>query len=288
MEANDPAFITWWVPTVAYQKGLLGQAMAEGPAWMVKRWPELAELFLNPEDGLHFWKNWHGYHHSIESGGQVPFFVNWLWNRDHNTHIYTNFLGNGLPLEIKKEIGAEIFGTADAVEAYHNYKPMNKGKALFGVLSAVYAELHNSLTLCSYQLPVWASPLKERKYRGDYDMESKVYSLLTGETITQKDLEKIGYRIVNLFRADTALRMNEIDQRNKHDLTNKWIFAGDKPAFSEGTDRMDEKDVEVAKDMLYTELGWDVKTGMPTRKTLEDLGLKDVADKLEAAKLLPA
>ena len=40
--------------------------------------------------------------------------------------------------------------------------------------------------------------------------------------------------------------------------------------------------------MFYTEFGWDVKTGIPTRATLESFGLGKVADELEAAGLLPA
>ena len=92
MEAQDPAWLLDIVPRVAYQKGVLGQAMAEGPAWMVKRWPELAELFT-AEGAPHFWKPWHGYHHSIESGGQVGAILCMLWNRDHNSHVHLNFYG---------------------------------------------------------------------------------------------------------------------------------------------------------------------------------------------------
>ena len=33
--------------------------------------------------------------------------------------------------------------------------------------------------------------------------------------------------------------------------------------------------------MFYTEFGWDVKTGIPTRATLESFGLGKVADELE-------
>jgi aldehyde:ferredoxin oxidoreductase len=41
------------------------------------------------------------------------------------------------------------------------------------------------------------------------------------------------------------------------------------------------EDLEKMKDDYYRLRGWDVKTGLPTRKSLEDLGLKDVADNLE-------
>jgi len=41
------------------------------------------------------------------------------------------------------------------------------------------------------------------------------------------------------------------------------------------------QDLEKAKSHYYQLMGWDVKTGIPTRPTLEKLGLKDVADGLE-------
>jgi aldehyde:ferredoxin oxidoreductase len=41
------------------------------------------------------------------------------------------------------------------------------------------------------------------------------------------------------------------------------------------------EDLERAKSDYYQLLGWDVKTGIPTRPTLEKLGLKEVAEGLE-------
>ena len=51
---------------------------------------------------------------------------------------------------------------------------------------------------------------------------------------------------------------------------------------------MDRADMEVARDLFYEQLGWDRKTGAPTRATLERLGMKDVADGLARMNLLPA
>ena len=41
------------------------------------------------------------------------------------------------------------------------------------------------------------------------------------------------------------------------------------------------------KDRYYALRGWDQKTGLPTRATLEAYGMKEVADDLEARGLLP-
>jgi hypothetical protein len=45
---------------------------------------------------------------------------------------------------------------------------------------------------------------------------------------------------------------------------------------------LDHRGVERWKTAFYTFEGWDPKTGYPTRKTLEDLGVKHVADVLKA------
>jgi aldehyde:ferredoxin oxidoreductase len=289
METGDPTFVIDIMRRITYKIGELGKAFADGPSFLEKRWPEMAEAH-NKEYSMQFWKFGHTKHHSVENGGQVGGLMNIIYNRDPMQHTHTNFLGNGLPLSVQKEIGAELFGTPDAVEAYHDYKPMNKGKAVFVALSLIYLELHNSMTVCNYQLPVWASPRKDRKYRGDIAMDVKIYNAITGEKLTQKDFEKVGLRILTLFRSLTAKFMNEPDMRNKHDLAPDWLFTypEDKKAFTPGVDKMDKDDWETAKEMLYEQLGWDKKTGMPTEATLKDLGLTDVADELKKLKLLPA
>jgi aldehyde:ferredoxin oxidoreductase len=51
---------------------------------------------------------------------------------------------------------------------------------------------------------------------------------------------------------------------------------------------LDDSGVEQWKTSFYKVEGWDPKTGYPTRKTLEELGMKHVADVLEARKRLGA
>jgi len=255
---------------------------------MTKRWPELEKVW-DEEYALKFWKAGHSYHHSTENGGQIGALQQLIFNRDPNQHTHTNFLANGLPLEVLKELGKDLFGTADAVESFGDYKPMNKGKAVFAALALKTLEMHNSLTLCNWTMPLWASPHADRKYAGDADMEAKVYSAVTGDEMTTEDLRKIGHRCLTLFRALNTRAMGEIDQRNEHDTIPTWAFEhGEEEPFTKGSNKMDREDMELAKDLFYEELGWDVKTGVPTRETLEELGLKDVADELEEAKLLPA
>jgi aldehyde:ferredoxin oxidoreductase len=288
MEANDPAFLLDIMKRITFKEGEFGKAWADGPFLLETRWPEMVEAHNNVKS-LGCWKWGHKYHHSNENSGQVGALINYIYNRDPMCHTHSNFLGSGFPLDLKKEIGAELFGTPDAVDNTHDYTPMNEGKAVLAKLSLIYMELHNSMTLCNYTLPVWCSPLKSRNYRGDVEMEAKLYSAITGDKVSREELEDTGLRILTLFRALTARYMNEKDQRNKHDLANNWVFdyPPDKTPFTPGHDRMDRDDMELAKDMLYGQLGWDKATGMPTRATLERLDLKYIADDLAGRGLLP-
>jgi aldehyde:ferredoxin oxidoreductase len=70
---------------------------------------------------------------------------------------------------------------------------------------------------------------------------------------------------------------------------NDWMFDYPPAAvpFTPGNYKMDRADMEVARDLLYDQFGWDRATGMPTAATLANLGLDYVATVLAAEGLLP-
>jgi aldehyde:ferredoxin oxidoreductase len=103
------------------------------------------------------------------------------------------------------------------------------------------------------------------------------------------ELMKTGERIWNLRRAVNIKfenRTREMDRYHESFYDVEW----DDPQDSGGEKRLvvwkayvDKEKFEALKDRYYDIAGWDVKTGWPTRKKLEELDLKDVADELEAA-----
>jgi aldehyde:ferredoxin oxidoreductase len=272
----------------------LGAYIALGAGRLEQLWPELAKEHQINVSGGNYLKQGHIKHHYTESTNvhQAAALINMFWNRDPQCHTHTNYTGNGLPLALKNEIfnelfGAEFPGSADAIDGA-TPQPMNQAKAVFAKLSLIYLALHNSMTLCNYTLPGWASPLKSRNYRGDIDIEAKFWTAVTGETVTRADMEKTGLRILTLFRALTALRMKSTraegwkDMRNDHDQLPEWSFHE-----HTGSTTLDHDDMEDAKDRFYTLLGWDTVTGLPTLATYNDLGLSDVATVMTAAGLMP-
>ena len=276
---------------LAGQPATLGAYIALGAARLAKLWPELQAAHNDPSytAKIGCWKAGHAKHHEA---GQVGGLINMMWNRDAQMHTHSNFLVTGLPGTVNKVLanglfnqGNSIFNATDGSDALAaGVTSMNMAKAAFVAQSIVYLELHNSLTQCNYTLPVWASPLKSRNYAGDASLEAQTYSAVTGDMKTQKDLELVGLRIYTLFRALTARYMEHVRagdgaaMRTTHDYVYDWAFA------SGGWDRAD---MEVGKDLLYDQLGYDRTTGLPTSATYTSLGMSDVATAMAAAGLLP-
>ena len=207
-------------PVTGKGNATLGAYIGVGSGRLEKLWPELAAQHqANGAPAINYVKMGHIKHHFTESTDtvQAAALINMLWNRDPMCHTHTNYTGNGLPVALQNEIFNELFGPftggdaidGDLVAPEYMPTPMNQAKAVFAKLCILYLELHNSMTLCNYTLPGWASPLKSRNYRGDKDIEAKFFTAVTGESVTRQDMETTGLRIITLFRAHTALRMNE-------------------------------------------------------------------------------
>ncbi len=287
-EKGDPAFLIDFYKRIAFRQGEFGEAMGEGTARLAKRWGFGADYFT--EYKYNHWKMGHPKHHSNETNGQVGAIINTQYNRDSQCHSHINLVTNGLPLAIQKKIAEKLFGSGDAVDAPNNYTRMNRSKAVFAKWSLLRKELHDCLTMCNWMFPLSGSPLKERGYMGDDAVEALYYSAVTGDIKTKEELDMAAERVFNLHRVLTMLEMGTADMRNKHDLIPDWVFnyPEGKVPFTAGHTKLEREDMKLAMTMFYEECGWDKETGAPTRATLERLGLKDAADRLAAAGLLPA
>jgi aldehyde:ferredoxin oxidoreductase len=282
-------------PVTGKGNATLGAYIGVGSGRLEKLWPELAIQHQKNEatpSVINYIKMGHIKHHFTETTTvvQPAALLNMMYNRDPMCHTHTNYEGNGLPVPLQNEIFNELFGPFTGGDALDETlapgtllpSPMNQAKAVFAKMSILYMELHNSLTLCNYTLPGWASPLKSRNYRGARDMEALMYSAVTGDTVTAQQLEDTGLRILTLFRALTARYMNEKEMRNKHDMLPEYSFHA-----HSGAGTLDHADWEVAKSMFYAVLGWDETTGLPTQATYNRLGLGDVAAVMAASGLMP-
>ena len=287
-EKGDPLFLFEILPRIALRQGELAEALGLGTGYLLNRW-SIPETQWTSDSACAYWKFGHPKHHANEDDGQCGVIINTQYNRDAQCHSHVNFIRNGLPLKVQKKLAAEIWESPDAVDGVGDYTPMNIYKAKRAKWSLIRKELHDSLGLCNWMGPWVASPLKERGYSGDDSLESKFYSLATGQRIGREELDRIGERIFVLHRALTIRDMNEMDMRNRHDVTPQWIYqdANGVHPFAKGTIRMDPADIVNAMDMFYDVMGWEKASGAPTAETYARLGLKHVAQTLTGKNLLP-
>ena len=144
--------------------------------------------------------------------------------------------------------------------------------------------LKNSLHICEYaSFPGTFFHPPEMDIR---IFESRLLSAITGLEVDVDELWKAGERIWNLRRAIMVLRENRHKDDDKlFEGMFDQVFRVQSPELL--PEPLDRAQWEPLKDRYYEARGWDVSTGRPTRAKLEELGLKDVADKLQSADKLP-
>ena len=288
-ENPDPSVLQDILPRIAYRRGEFGR-------WLGETTPKLLEHFGFTEaewqkgqpDVTLYWAHGHPKHHSNEDDGQIGCVLNSLYNRDPMSHGHINFTRCGLPIEVQKRIGEKFWGSPDCVDAIGDYKPTNiwKMKRLQWVVAR--KELHDMLGICSWTAPWEVSPLREKGYIGDIEMESKVFRAVTGISMTQDELDHAGLRAFILQRAYTMLQMKTKTQRKDHDQYPDWIFYDKKgkAPFTKGTIRMEKADIEKSFELFYELMEFNVETGAPTEKCLKDYQLDYVVPVLRQAGLI--
>lgn len=132
--------------------------------------------------------------------------------------------------------------------------------------------LKDSYIVCDIPFPFIFNPNTE-DHVGDTAIESRLYAAVTGLDMSEEASYEQGDMLSSLERA-IACR----DGRTRQDdiLYEKYyrnLDAADR--------KYARKDLEDAKSEFYQLQGWDVATGVPSKKKLKSLGLNDVAGELE-------
>jgi aldehyde:ferredoxin oxidoreductase len=151
-----------------------------------------------------------------------------------------------------------------------------KGKGTAVKWAEDYFAAIDSTSLCKFP---WGDP-------GTYIFKEKLVntvaellSAATGFSIDEECLLRIGERIYNIekaFNSREGLTIKDDNYSNAETFTT--IPVPDGPAKGKTWTRREELLKE-----YYETRKWDFKTGLQTRKTLENLDLHDVADELESA-----
>jgi len=163
------------------------------------------------------------------------------------------------------EEAAEFFGpdgkslnwksTAPVVKRYHEH-----------------SLLKDSYIVCDILFP-YVYNANSSDHVGDTSLESRLYSAVTGIDMSPEESFRKGEMLCTLERA-LAVRDGRTSQ---DDILHSIYFEKD----DAGGRKYTREDLDRAKSDYYKLMGWDAKSGIPTRATLERLGLKDVAEGLE-------
>lgn len=146
-----------------------------------------------------------------------------------------------------------------------------EGKAEMVYWTEVLSRALNSTGVCLYN-----SVYQDYAFTNVNDL-AELLSAATGIEHTVEDLEKLAMRQINLEKAfnlrfTNYAREDDIPQQPRH-----WeeVKSGPLKGY-----KLERADYEKMLDEYYELHGWD-KNSYPTRKTLEELGLSNVADDLE-------
>jgi aldehyde:ferredoxin oxidoreductase len=99
---------------------------------------------------------------------------------------------------------------------------------------------------------------------------------VTGLLFTPEEVQRVGERISNIAKAFNMRQgLTKADDTLPARLMEEPIKAGDSKGHMIG-----RKELDLMLAEYYSERGWDLESGKPSRAKLEALGLKYVADQL--------
>ena len=198
--------------------------------------------------------------------------------------------------DVFRKVGKRFWGSELAVD-FSTYD----GKALAAKMIQDREFAKESMILCDFAWPIFTTPMGD--HVGDPSVESKILSAVTGETIDEQELYRVGERIFNLQR---ALLARDGQGRRETDIIPDAFFTmpldedyavlyNNPACLAPGKDGeiisrkgavVDRAEFERMKDEYYQLRGWDVTTGLQTKAKLVELGLQDIAKGLEQRGLI--
>lgn len=288
----------------------IGKDLAQGLSRAAKQWGRLEEDLRTGILPLQYWG--HAQHYDARTE------VEWgygsiVGERDINEHDF-NMCVYWTPTV------ASLFGAPDVVSAQFLAEtiaekckpysdPMMADYSDEGIYSEAMAKTvawHRHYTrfwkqgigYCDWAWADFINPNTPDKKGITGEGEPKFLNAVTGKNLTFEEGMEIGRRIWNLDRAIWILQGRHRDQEKLAEYcfsvpatagfttyeapyvmpvheNGEWKFK------SVAGRVLDREKVEAWKTKFYELEGWDPATGWPTRKTLEELDLKKVADELE-------
>jgi aldehyde:ferredoxin oxidoreductase len=293
-EIGSWKFISVLLQKIADREGF-GDLLAEGgiraAARLGGKAEELSRMYYPRAGNFGGWREHWVYLGGFPTGYAVPALA-LMWALDNRdamvSHSYISMLWgaaftigqNALTAEpekifpILKPVMKAVYGSEEAAEFFQkDGKSLNwKWAAPVVKRYQEHSILKDCYIVCDILFPFLFNA-NSADHVGDTSLESRIYSAVTGDEMSEEESYQRGHMLCTLERAIAARDGRTGADDVFHDIYYEKEDAGGRKYLRE--------DLERSKSEFYGLMQWDVKSGTPTRSTLERLGLKDVAEGLE-------
>ena len=295
-DLDDPYFWADLLRKITFREGI-GEALTEGG----RRAPELlgfGEDLIEPfYTGWGYAGHWDGHADKIN----YIYYPYWIvaalqWAMDtrdpiSSGHGYVQTImcwspdrspDYGISWEEIKDIGAEIYGSVQAVDPESGYED----KEIPAIFHGHRSVMKDSLPLDDQMFPRLFSRKTEdhRPRAGDMEglsFEYEMFTSATGLDISEDEFDLMCERVINLDRA-LLIRHSGRSREDDESVISSFDYPENLVSPFVGKPMaLDREKFREVMDRYYRRRGWDVKTGAPLPETLHRLGLDDVAEELE-------
>jgi len=291
---TPPEFLIMLLRKIAYREGPIGDALSDGACYAAEKLfggkgkRLLDRIYPRHCGQVAHWSGHWGPGGSAYWPWWLPPVLQWCMDtRDpasDTTHSWTSHVQwylpksgphkGPFPLEKVRAVSEKVYGDPNVCDPSIEYDPP-EARAIPAIWHTDRGMVVDSLILCDYEHPRVFSMFSEDG-SADTALMAKLFSACTGVDMSEDEMQKAGERIFNLLRA--------IDIRNYgrcRRIDERAIDVGfHYPGKDDGVVLDREKFLRLM-DKYYELRGWNKENGWPTRKKLEELGLKRIADELE-------
>ncbi|MCK5196115.1 MAG: hypothetical protein KAQ71_20040, partial [Desulfobulbaceae bacterium] len=200
-------------------------------------------------------------------------------------------------------VTSEVFRTA-ATKFWGNEKAWDltthEGKAMAAAKIIDRTYVKDSLLLCDSCWPImvsWNTP----DHVGDPELESRIFSAVTGIETDEAGLNQYGERIFNLqrgilLREGRRSREDDVPEEFNFTVPVETVFmnpdvivpGSGEEVISRKGQTLDRNIFEKMRKEFYELRGWDTESGLQKVETLERLGMPDLVEDLKRLGLIEA
>ena len=301
-------FLDMFMRQISTRKGI-GKDLAEGLARAAKKWGTYDQDLSSGALGLAYWGTSDHYDPRVEAEWG---FGSLLGERDLMLHNIANYPLHWTPEAFRMagkepyltaEQAAQI--TADAMIPYQGDAFMlDYSDGPTGIYSehkvkqVAWVKHYEKFWIGSNGFCGWRWPMCFTNNSADFrgptpQAEPRFFNAITGKNITFADGMELGRKIFTLDRAIWTIQGRHRDmevfpdyiynQGSRGELLPMYDDKTKKWSYSTGSGRkLNRAKVEEWKTKFYAFEGFNTTNGWPTRKTLEDMGLKKVAGVMQS------